>query len=117
MGGYRSVEHAIADNFDMSHVAETFTRAGARGDGVGWVRGEASATDGKPWICCVLVEGGMVKLMGIECGPFFYGCPVEWLDLVPSRGGVSEENWREACRHQAATSRRHPGLRVTAVQS
>ena len=71
-----------------------------------------SATDGAPWICCVLVEDGMVKLMGIECGPYYYGCPVEWLDLVPSRGGDMEESWRALVRVKGSA---RPGPRGTSV--
>lgn len=97
--GYRSVGEAIADNF--SEYAEA-AHSGRTGDGVGWVRGETSDYDGAPWICCVLLEGGLVKIMGVECHPYFYGCPVGWLDLVPSRGGEMEEEWRARVRMRAS---------------
>lgn len=39
-------------------------------------------------------EGGAHKEMGEEMGPYFYGCPVEWLDEVPE----GNAKWRQTVR-------------------
>ena len=35
-------------------------------------------------IMVTLWEGGAHKDMGLECHPYCYGCPLEWLDEVPA---------------------------------
>ena len=103
--GYRSVEQAIRDNFRPDEIAEVAHSGRPGGDGVGWVRGERSATDGAPWICCVLLERGLVKILGVEVHPYYYGVPAAWLDLVPSRGGEWEEEWRARVRLKSTNPR------------
>jgi len=64
-----------------------------------------SARDGQPYICCHLLDGPerahsqtalyQHKVMGLEMGPFYYSCPVGWLERAPIRGrGEAETKWR-----------------------
>jgi len=65
-----------------------------------------SAHDGLPWICCHLIDGpsrahsGTVlynwKPMGLEMGPFYYGCPLSWLERTKGLRleGEAERKWR-----------------------
>jgi len=104
VGGYKSVSQAIADNFEPGSILDE--RGDARpGGGVGWVLlSGAAMQDGAPLIVCVLVEGGMVKLMDSTMGPYYYDAPIAWLDLVPVRDscGGSEHGWRAEVRARAA---------------
>lgn len=50
-------------------------------------------------ISLAIWEGGMVKHMDELAGPYFYGCPLEWLDEVPAP--QTPYNWRARLRAQA----------------
>ena len=43
-------------------------------------------------ITLIIWDGGMKKNMDEACGPYFYGCPIEWLDEVPAP--LSAYDWR-----------------------
>lgn len=65
-----------------------------------------SAHDGQPWICCHLLDGPerahsvsalyQHKPMGLEMGPFYYGCPISWLERTKGLRPESEaeSKWR-----------------------
>ncbi len=45
-------------------------------------------------ITMLLWEGGYVKNMDETAGPYYYGCPVAWLDEVPCPDSTAAYDWR-----------------------
>lgn len=54
-------------------------------------------------ITLMLWDGGMVKHMDAACHPYYYACPLAWLDEVPP-GGEFEQEWRSRVRSFARLS-------------
>jgi hypothetical protein len=60
--------------------------------------------DGKvdhKFISVMVWEDGAHKEIDEACGPYYYGCPVEWLDEVPAPKGDSAATWRAEVRRRA----------------
>jgi len=54
---------------------------------------DSNGTLVESFITLIVWDGGMKKNMDEACGPYYYGCPIEWLDEVPAP--ESAYNWRE----------------------
>lgn len=70
-----------------------------------WFLMEARKQDGAlvdTWIGLMIWDDGMYKPMDEGVGPYYYGCPVAWLDLVPAPNSPSAAGWREKVRAAAA---------------
>lgn len=46
------------------------------------------------YIEVMIWDGAYHKEMSEECGPYYYGCPVEWFQLVPCPASSMAEGWR-----------------------
>ena len=57
-------------------------------------------------ITLTLWDGGMKKHMDEACGPYCYGCPIEWLDEVPAPpfGGYDWRARRRALEAEKCTA-------------
>ena len=55
-----------------------------------------------PWCALVCVGGPCHKPMCESMGPFYYSCPLGYLELVP----VADEQWRECVRSYHAKRRK-----------
>jgi len=71
-----------------------------------WTVNEVSRSDGNVsrYIGCDLLGkekgfGWGSKRMEECMGPFYYSCPLEYLDMVPCPKGDTAEKWRESVRH------------------
>lgn len=65
-----------------------------------------SPVDGKRWIGCTLIErwgagNWAVKDLDETCGPFYYTCPLSYLDMV----APANWDWREGVRNYHAQRR------------
>lgn len=95
--GYRSIAAAINAEFNPEHIDEQRIV----GPGLAWVLLNASATEsGEPLICCVLLEGGLAKIMSTAEGPYYTGCPLAWYARVPVAEYGYDAEWRR--RNRAA---------------
>lgn len=69
-----------------------------------WFLMQARRFDGTlvdTWISLMIWEDGSYKPMDEAVGPYYYRCPVAWLDEVPQPGGPSAADWRRKVRSAA----------------
>lgn len=81
-----------------------------------WVVREASGKENRRYIDFYLIRynrqhGYGYKGMTEEMGPYYWDCPLEFLDLVPSGSPGTNERWRSDVRKRASKTvqrRRRP---------
>ena len=71
------------------------------------------------WIRCDLLQNGGerdgwgVKSMEESCGPYYYSCPLSYLDMVPCPDNESAREWREEVRKVAGVKKSRANLAAT----
>jgi hypothetical protein len=61
----------------------------------------------KKLIAVTVWDGNAHKELDEAVGPYYYGCPVEWLDEVPVPAGPYAAQWRAKVRERAAKIHQH----------
>jgi hypothetical protein len=90
-------------------VTRTCIRHCCRGNTL-WIVGEWVRSDGtseRAILCCLMQRssdgfGWGYKDMEESMHPYYYSCPIGYLDLVPPPKSGSTESWREAVRQHNA---------------
>ena len=107
-------QHAAGDGTEVKSACLANCYRGGVFSGVLWTVWERTFTKGghevKPterWIGCDLLRyqssyGWGYKDMEESMGPYFYSCPLKYLDIVPV---VANESWREQVRAYHARSK------------